>query len=85
MIKITEKQSVQLNFTHIRDGKPAALFIAMNPLTGDWLQEHKHGSAVTAYYGTKSAALSLANSIVKKSAANDLSCKVVIERRKVLP
>ena len=85
MIKITEKQSVRLTFTHIRDGKPAALFIAMNPLTGDWLQEHIHNGIRTAYYDTKASALKLANSIVKKSAKKNLACKVVIERRKVLP
>jgi len=82
VIKINENQTLKLTFDHIKDGKPASLFIAMNPLTGDWLQEHKHDDATTAYYGTKSAALHLANLIVKKLKDKNLSCNVEIKNVK---
>jgi len=77
-IKLTEKQSCRLKFIHI-SGEPSELFIAMNPLTGDWLQIHKIGDKESAYYGTKSAALTLANNIVKKSAEKNLSCEIDIK------
>jgi hypothetical protein len=78
-IKLTEKESLKLTFTHV-NGKSASLFIAMNPLTGDWLQTHKVGDAETSYYGTKSDALSLANSIVKKSAKENLTCTASVTK-----
>jgi len=84
VIKITDKQTVRVTFTHVRGGD-ASLFVAMNPLTGDWLQEHMHNGIRTAYYGTKTEAVRLANNIVKKSAEKDLACKVDIQRRKILP
>jgi hypothetical protein len=81
-IKLTEKQTLKMTFTH-PNGKPASFFAAMNPLTGDWLQTHKVGDAESSYYGTKSAVLSLANSIVKKSAEKNLTCEVEVSNIKI--
>ncbi len=83
-IKLKENQEAKLTFTHI-NGQEASLYVAMNPLTGDWMQIHKIGGEETAYSGEKASALSLVNNIVKKSKKNNLKCEVVIQNRTILP
>jgi hypothetical protein len=83
VIKLKDSEECRLEFTHL-NGKPSSLYIACNPLTGKWLQDHTIGEQSTAYYGTKADAVSLANSIVRKSASNNLPCKVIIQPRSVM-
>lgn len=77
-MKLTPKQTATLTFTHVTSGKPASLFIAMNPLTGDWLQTHRHGDAETSYYGTEADAVRLADKIIEVSKKKKLTCTVKI-------
>jgi len=83
-IKITDKQTLRLKFTHI-NGLQAALYVALNPLTDQWLQEHRVGDGCTAYVGTKTDALHLANAIVTKSEEKGLPCIVEIGDNSMMP
>lgn len=83
-IKIKDNEQCHLKFTHINGGE-AELKIMMNPLTGNWLQIHKHNGASTSYYGSKDVAVGLVNKIVDKSREKGLPCEVTIKPREVLP
>lgn len=76
-IKLTDKQTCRLTFIHAVTKEPSSLFIAMNPLTGDWMQTHKVGEKESSYFGTKTDAISLANNIIKKSIKMGLTWEVI--------
>jgi hypothetical protein len=50
MVKLTDKQEVTLTFTHV-NGLPSSLYVAMNPMTGDWMQVHKISGQESCYAG----------------------------------
>lgn len=75
-IKLNENQSCSLNFTTTK-GHLSSLYVACNSL-GGWLQVRRIEDIETTYVGSKSAALALANGIVKKSKELNLPCNVEI-------
>lgn len=78
-LKLKDNETATIEFTHL-NGKEAKLYIAKNPLTGDWLESHTMEQANVAYYSTKKDCLRLANAIISKSEENELSCKVTVEK-----
>ena len=84
-LKLTDTQTARLKFTHVKSGKPSELFIAMNPLTGDWLQDHRIGDTRTSYISDKPTALKLANNIIDSSQKNHLHCSVEVMATKRQP
>lgn len=87
MTKITfgKNDQVTVTFVHKRTKEQAKVFIARNPLTNSWLQEHTVGEQSTPYMSNKASCVSLVNSIVKKNTELGLPVDVKIEPRKTIP
>jgi hypothetical protein len=75
-IKLTDKQTTILDFTHLATGKPASLAVACNPLTGDWIETHTTEAGSTAYKSSKADALKLVRRVMLASDKAGLPCKV---------
>jgi hypothetical protein len=82
MINFSDNEEVTLTFTHIKTKEPSKLFVARNPLTGSWLQEHTIGKGTTAYYSNKSAVKKLVNNIYNKNTENNLPVEIKITQAK---
>jgi len=79
-----DDEQVTLTFTHIRTKEPSKLFVARNPLTGNWLQTHTVGDESTSYFSNKNDAKKIVNQIIDKSAKNGLPCEVKVEKNTIL-
>jgi hypothetical protein len=83
MINFSDDEEVTLTFTHIKTKEPSKLFVARNPLTGQWLQEHTIGKGTTAYYSGKNAVKKLVNDIYNKNTENNLPVEIKITQAKM--